>query len=54
MFSSFMVDDSNVFAFKGGWNLTSNEKYSVEWSIFKPEKNGQQVSVFLILVKANI
>ena len=43
MFSSFMVDDSNIFAFEGGRNSSMKMKYSIDWSIFKPEKNGQQV-----------
>ena len=43
MFSSFMVDDSNIFGFEGGENVIDGSKYSVEWWIFKPEENGQQV-----------
>jgi hypothetical protein len=42
-----MVDDSNILGFEGGGNSTSEVKYSVEWWIFKPEKNGQQVIYYI-------
>ena len=57
MFSFFMVDDSNIMAFEHLGNLSSNVKYAVEWWVFKPEKNGQQVrsSLFIALIsKAKI
>ena len=45
MFSGFMVDGSNILKFEGVGNVISNEKFAVEWWIFKPKENGQQVSL---------
>ena len=45
-----MVDDSNIFGFEGGENTKDDAKYSVEWWIFRPEENGQQVLYLLLKV----
>ena len=40
-----MVEASNIFSFAGKMSL--DVKYSVEWWIFKPKKNGEQVAIIL-------
>ena len=43
MFSGFMVDASNIFRFEGAGESNSSSEYSLEWGIFKPAADKQQV-----------
>ena len=43
MFTGFMVDDSNILTFEAVGKNPSETKYSLEWWIFKPKVNGEQV-----------
>jgi hypothetical protein len=47
MFSGFMVDASNIFSFEGLGDTASGMKYSIEWWVFKPKKNGEQVKFYI-------
>ena len=43
MFTGFMVDASNIMTFESVGNMSSDVKYSIEFWIFKPKENGEQV-----------
>ena len=43
MFTGFMVDASNIMTFESVGNMSSDVKYSIEFWIFKPKSNGEQV-----------
>ena len=43
MFTAFMGDASNIMSFYGDVDVPDGVGYSVEWSVFKPQKSGQQV-----------
>jgi hypothetical protein len=43
MFTAFMGDSSNIMSFYGHVDVNDSVGYSVEWSVFKPQKSGQQV-----------
>ena len=45
MFTGFMVDASNIMTFESVGNMSSDVKYSVEFWIFKPKSNGEQVYI---------
>ena len=38
-----MGDASNIMSFYGDVDVPDGVGYSVEWSVFKPQKSGQQV-----------
>ena len=48
MFTGFMVDASNIMTFESVGNMSSDVKYSIEFWIFKPKSNGEQVFLHLI------
>ena len=47
MFTGFMVDASNIMKFESVGNMSTDIKYSIEFWIFKPKSNGEQVCVFM-------
>ena len=45
MITAFMGDATNILSFHGEVDVKDTVGYEVEWSIFKPQRSGQQVGV---------
>ena len=48
MFTEFRVDASNIFLFEGAGKSNLSADYSLEWGIFKPAADNQQVWLYTI------
>ena len=45
MLTTFMDDSTNIISFFADGDNEDDVGYSVEWSIFKPKRSGQQVHI---------